>query len=109
MRHRGLAALLGSLLVVACAPAAAGAATGVGTAPGEGSPSASGRGFGPTTDAGPSGPRALAAPAPPGAAGIGDPYFPLEGNGGSTPATTTSPSPTTRRPTGSMPSTGSGR
>ena len=34
------------------------------------------------TDAGPSGPRALAAPAPPGAAGIGDPYFPLEGNGG---------------------------
>jgi hypothetical protein len=82
MRHRGLAALLGSLLVVACAPAAAGAATGVGTAPGEGSPSAAGRGFGPTTDAGPSGPRALAAPAPPGAAGIGDPYFPLEGNGG---------------------------
>jgi aminopeptidase N len=82
MRHRGLAALLGSLLVVACAPAGAGAATGVGTAPGEGSPSASGRGFGPTTDAGPSGPRALAAPAPPGAAGIGDPYFPLEGNGG---------------------------
>ena len=82
MRHRGLAALLGSLLVVACAPAAAGAATGVGTAPGEASPSASGRGFGPTSDAGPSGARALAAPAPPGAAGIGDPYFPLEGNGG---------------------------
>ena len=82
MRHRGLAALFGTLLVVACAPAAAGAATGVGTAPDEGSPSASGRGFGPTTDAGPSGPRALAAPAPPGAAGIGDPYFPLEGNGG---------------------------
>src|SRR4051812_18757460 len=85
MRHRGLAALLGSLLVVASAsaPAAAGAATGVGTAPGEGSPSASGRGFGPSTDAsGPSGPRALAAPAPPAAAGIGDPYFPLEGNGG---------------------------
>ena len=82
MRHRGLAALLGTLLVVACAPAAAGANTGVGTAPGEGSPSAVGRGFGPTTDAGPSGPRALAAPAPPGAAGIGDPYFPLEGNGG---------------------------
>ena len=82
MRHRGLAALLGTLLVVACAPTAAGADTGVGTAPGEASPSASGRGFGPTTDAGPSGPSALAAPAPPGAAGIGDPYFPLEGNGG---------------------------
>ena len=57
MRHRGLAALAGTLLVVACAPAAAGADTGVGTAPGEGSPSAAGRGFGPTTDAGPSGPQ----------------------------------------------------
>ena len=56
MRHRGLAALAGTLLIVAFAPAAAGAYTGVGTAPGEGSPSSDGRGFGPTTDQGPSGP-----------------------------------------------------
>jgi hypothetical protein len=35
MLHRGRAALLGTLLVVACAPAAAGASTGVGTAPGD--------------------------------------------------------------------------
>ena len=55
---------------------------GVGTAPGEASPASAGRGFGPTTDAGRAARRALAAPAPPGAAGIGDPYFPLEGNGG---------------------------
>jgi hypothetical protein len=56
--------------------------TGVGSLPGEESPTASGRGFGPTSDAGPRGPQALAAPAPPGDAGLGDPYFPLEGNGG---------------------------
>jgi hypothetical protein len=80
--HRGLAATASTLLLVAIAPAAARATTGVGWAPGEPSPAASGRGFGPTHDAGPSGPSALAAPAPPGAAGIGDPYFPLEGNGG---------------------------
>jgi aminopeptidase N len=82
MLHRGLAAAAGILLVVAIAPAVAGANTGVGTAPGEDSPAAAGRGFGPAPDGGPSGPRALAAPAPVGEAGIGDPYFPLEGNGG---------------------------
>jgi hypothetical protein len=82
MGHRGLAATAGTLLLVAIAPAAARATTGVGSAPGEPSPAASGRGFGPTHDAGPSGPSGLAAPAPPGDAGIGDPYFPLEGNGG---------------------------
>jgi hypothetical protein len=80
--HRGLAATASTLLLVAIAPAAARATTGVGWAPGEPSPAASGRGFGPTHDAGPSGPSALAPPAPPGGAGIGDPYFPLEGNGG---------------------------
>jgi hypothetical protein len=79
MGHRGLAATAGTLLFVAIAPAAARATTGVGSAPGEPSPAASGRGFGPTHDAGPSGPSAVAAPAPPGDA---DPYFPLEGNGG---------------------------
>jgi hypothetical protein len=70
------------LLVVAIAPAVAGATTGVGTAPGEDAPAAAGRGFGPAPDGGPSGPRALAAPAPVGEAGIGDPYLPLEGDGG---------------------------
>ena len=47
---------------------------------------AAGRGSGPTTDRGPSGPQSLkAAKAPAGAVrapGVGDPYFPLEGNGG---------------------------
>ena len=70
-----------ALLFAALAPPAI-AYTGVGSLPGEESPTASGRGFGPTSDAGPSGPQALAAPAPPGDAGLGDPYFPLEGNGG---------------------------
>ena len=82
MRHRPFAVLAGTLLIAAFAPAGAGANTGVGSAPGDESPSASGRGFGPAPDGGPSGPAALAAPAPPGEAGIGDPYFPLEGNGG---------------------------
>ena len=58
MRHRGFAALAGTLLIAALAPAVAGANTGIGTAPGDESPSASGRGFGPAPDAGPSGARA---------------------------------------------------
>ena len=81
MRSRRFAAVATTLLFAGIAPAAI-ADTGVGSLPGEASPTASGRGFGPTSDAGPSGPQALAAPAPPGDAGIGDPYFPLEGNGG---------------------------
>ena len=81
MRHRGLAALAGTLLIVAFAPAAAGAYTGVGTAPGEGSPRPRAR-LRADDRPGPRGPEGLAAPASPGAAGIGDPYFPLEGNGG---------------------------
>ena len=47
MRHRGFAALAGTLLIAALAPAVAGADTGVGTAPGDESPSAFRRGFGP--------------------------------------------------------------
>ena len=82
MRHRGLAALAGTLLIVAFAPAAAGADTGVGTAPGEGSPSAAGPRLRADDRPGAERPGRLAAPASPGAAGIGDPYFPLEGNGG---------------------------
>ena len=53
MRHRGSPLLAGTLLVAAIAPAVAGADTGVGTAPGEESPAASGRGFGPTHRRGP--------------------------------------------------------
>jgi hypothetical protein len=82
MRHRGLAALFGTLLVVACGPAAAGAATGVGSAPGEATPSASGRGFGPTTDAAPRGPSALAAPAPTRGGGHGRSVLPAGGQRG---------------------------
>ena len=41
MRHRPFAVLAGTLLIAAFAPAAAGADTGVGTAPGEEGPSAS--------------------------------------------------------------------
>src|SRR5262245_13402785 len=82
MRFRGLAAVAGVLTFVACAPQAF-AATGVGLAPGQ---DQAGRGSGPTADSGPSAPRTLAKPKAPGGeagpAGIGDPYFPLEGNGG---------------------------
>jgi aminopeptidase N len=82
MRHRGLAVVAGALTLAAFAPPAI-ANTGVGLAPGQ---DAAGTGFGPGADSGPRAPRTLAAPkAPPGQAGdagIGDPYFPLEGNGG---------------------------
>jgi aminopeptidase N len=81
MHSLRFAAVTGALVFAAFAPPAI-ADTGVGSLPGEESPTASGRGFGPTSDAGPRGPQALAAPAPPGDAGLGDPYFPLEGNGG---------------------------
>jgi aminopeptidase N len=84
MHHRGLAVLAGALALAAFAPAAT-ASTGVGTAPGEPDPQSSGQGAGPTADTGPKGTRALAAPNAPaqvGDPGIGDPYFPLEGNGG---------------------------
>ncbi len=90
MRSQGLAraAVAGATLCVAAAlPPAAQATTGVGTAPGADGPAA-GAGFGPTAAARPHGPSALAAPAAPrarfvpGAPGIGDPYFPLLGNGG---------------------------
>ena len=65
MRHRGLAAMAGTLLLAAIAPAVAGAYTGRRNGARRRGPT--GRraaGFGPTTDAGPSGPRALAAPRP---------------------------------------------
>jgi aminopeptidase N len=83
MHHRTLAVIAGTLLLTAVAAQGATADTGVGAAPDQ---DTAGRGFGPTTDRGPSGPHALkAAKAPAGAVGapgIGDPYFPLEGNGG---------------------------
>jgi hypothetical protein len=83
MRHRTLATIAGTLLLIAVAAPAAAAGTGVGLAPDQ---DAAGRGFGPTTDRGPSGPQALKAAKAPageaGAPGIGDPYVPLEGNGG---------------------------
>jgi aminopeptidase N len=88
MRHhrlRRLAAAGGVLCLAAAVAPAAQAATGVGTAPGA---DAAGTGFGPAASARPSGPSARTAPAAPrarfsaGAPGIGDPYFPLEGNGG---------------------------
>ena len=82
MLHRGLAAAAGTLLVVAIAPASRAPTPASARRRARTAPAAAGRGFGPAPDGGPSGPRALAAPAPAGEAGIGDPYFPLEGNGG---------------------------
>jgi aminopeptidase N len=90
MTNARLAALASAITLVALAfaPAAiarTGVGTGVGTAPGQPDTADSGQGFGPTAETGPSGPRALAARTAPGQAGdpgIGDPYFPLEGNGG---------------------------
>ena len=83
MRRRTLATVAGTLLLIVVAAPGAAADTGVGLAPGQ---DAAGRGSGPTTDRGPSGPQSLKAPKAPagavGAPGIGDPYFPLEGNGG---------------------------
>jgi hypothetical protein len=83
MRHRTLATIAGTLLLIVVAAPGAAADTGVGLAPGQ---DAAGRGSGPTTDRGPSGPQSLKAAKAPageaGAAGIGDPYFPLGGNGG---------------------------
>ena len=84
MTYRGLAAVSGAILAAALAPAAQ-ANTGVGTAPGQ---STDGVGATPSSDQAPApertlGAGALALPAgTAGAPGIGDPYFPLEGNGG---------------------------
>jgi hypothetical protein len=83
MHHRTLATIAGTLLLTVVAAPGAAADTGVGLAPGQ---DAAGRGSGPTTDRGPSGPQSLKAAKAPageaGAPGIGDPYFPFEGNGG---------------------------
>ena len=106
MRHRGLAALAGTLLIAAFAPAAAGAYTGVGTAPGDGGPSSDGRAL--RADDRPRAER----PGEPCGAGLARrgrhrrSLLPARGQRRlRRPATTTSPSPTTRRRTAWMPST----
>lgn len=81
MRNGKLAAMGGLVALAAFAPGAQ-AATGVGSAPDQLTPAASGRGFGPPAATRPHGPSAKKAKGTPGAAGIGDPYFPEEGNGG---------------------------